>query len=143
MTLLRDDAPTGYCTRHSPSAVVTVCKDSPVLNAEGVATGLYHLAGEYCPEESRMTVNALDYARQAVGSAVAADEQYTLGHAQAQGACTVHTTPPVTQPEFPELIDPDDPNWPGNFTNPDLPEDPEAPADPEDQLPGDEPFIPA
>ena len=149
MTLLRDDAPTAYCTRHSVAATVTVCKDSPVLDGEGAPTGLYHLAGEYCPEESRMTLNALDYARQAVGSAAAADERYTLNYVQAQGPCTVHTTPPVVQPEVPELIDPDDPNWPGNSADPgqtadpNLPGEPELPADPDDQIPGDDPFIPA
>lgn len=149
MTLLRDDAPTGYCTRHSGAATVTVCRDCPVTNEDGTATGLYRLAGEYCPAESRMTVHALDYARQAVGEAVAADEMYTLAHAQAQGVCTVHTTPPAVEPEFPELIDPDDPNWPEGVVDPSqpilplLPEVPTDPSVPEVPLPEDEPFVPA
>ena len=149
MTLLRDDAPTGYCTRHSVSAAVTVCRDCPVTNEDGTTTGLYRLAGEYCPEESRMTVNALDYTRQAVGSAVASDEMYTLSHAQAQGVCIVHTTPPVVEPELPELIDPDDPNWPGGLVAPDQPAVPETPGNtdtpitPELPPPEEEPFVPA
>ena len=151
MTMLRDDAPTGYCTRHSEAATVTVCKESPVLDAEGTATGLYHLAGPYCPVESCMSVNLLDYSRQVVGSAQAADEKYTLSTAQGQGVCTVHTTAPEVEPEFPEfpegLIDPDAPNWPGGLTDPEQPLDPEIPVDPEvpgiEPGPGDEPFVPA
>ena len=145
MTLLRDDVPTTYCTCHSSASTVTVCRDCPILDAEGNPTGMYRLADTYCPEESRMTVNLLDYSRQAVGSAVAADEKYTLSSLQAQGTCTTHTTPPVVDPQFPELpggfIDPDDPSWPGNTMDPSLPGD--TPQEPESQLPGDEPFIPA
>ena len=156
MTLLRDDAPSTYCTRHSEAATLTVCADCPILDAEGAQTGLYHAAGAYCPAESLMSVNLLDYSRQRVGSAVSADEKYTMGHIQAQGPCTVHTTPSVTEPELPGgLIDPDDPNWPGNMTDPNLPTaptipgrptvpaDPEFPGDVDTPLPGDDPFIPA
>lgn len=151
MTLLRDDAPTTYCTRHSEAATLTVCADCPILDAEGAQTGLYHIAGPYCPVESLMSVNLLDYSRQAVGTAVSADAKYTMGHIQAQGPCTVHTTPPATEPELPGgLIDPDDPDWPGNMTDPDQPAIPGTPTDPVDPnppvdtpLPGDEPFIPA
>jgi len=147
MTLLRDDAPTTYCSRHSESATLTVCKDCPVLDAEGTPTGLYRLAGDYCPEQSLMKVNLLDYSRQAVGSAVASDEKYTLSHTQIQGTCDIHTTPPVVEPSFPgNLIDPDDPNWPGNVSTPDqpvAPSNPVAPNLPVLPLPGDEPFIPA
>ena len=142
MTLLRDDAPTTYCTRHSSAATVTVCRDCPILDADGNPTGLYHLAGDYCPEESLMQVNLLDYSRQPVGSATASDGKYTLSYAQSQGTCSLHTTPPVVEPDLPGvLIDPDDPNWSGNS---DIPADPDTPAPPETPpLPEDEPYIPA
>ncbi|MBE6972442.1 MAG: transglycosylase [Ruminococcaceae bacterium] len=138
MTLLRDDAPTTYCSRHSEEATITVCKDCPIPDAEGNPTGLYYPAGPYCPQESLMQVNLLNYSRQPVGSAAAYDETYTLGHFQTLGTCSVHTTPPV-EPEPPvEPIDPDDPNWPGNTVVPE-PIDPETPALP----PENEPYIPA
>ncbi len=154
MTILRDDAPTTYCTCHSEAATVTVCKDCPILNADGEQTGLYHPAGPYCPDSSRMTVNLLDHSRQPVGSAVAADEKYTLSYIQAQGTCTVHTTAPQLPPETPDLpgglIDPDDPNWPGNVVDPTPPDEPVVPDTPSDSgseplpLPDDsEPFVPA
>jgi len=142
MTLLRDDAPSTYCTRHSSAATVTVCRDCPILDAEGNPTGLYRPAGDYCPEASLMTVNLLDYSRQSVGSAVASDEAYTLSHTQSQGTCDLHTTPPVVEPELPGgLIDPDDPNWSGNAVTPDHPDSPTLPEAP--LLPEDEPYIPA
>ena len=140
MTLLRDDAPTTYCTRHGSAASITVCRDCPILDAEGNPTGLYHPAGAYCPQESLMNINLLDYSRQAVGSAVATDEKYTLSYAQSQDFCSVHTTPPVVEPDQPgELIDPDDPNWSGNTV---IPSDPNSPSHPP-LLPEDEPYIPA
>lgn len=120
MALAKDDVPTGYCTMHSEQSTVTVCTGSPILNANGEPTGHYHLAGEYCPQEDRMTINLLDYARQPVGSAVASDEVYTIGYYEAQGTCTVHTTapePPSSETPIPPV--PQDPN-----TDFDLPPDP-------------------
>ena len=153
MTLLRDDAPSSYCTRHGEAACISVCRDCPILDADGNPTGLYHPAGPYCPSESLMSVNLLNYTRQPVGSAVAADERYTLAQAQTQSACSVHTTPPVIQPEAPppsdDPADLDDPTWPDDLPDPDpiLPEAPETPPAevPEPVLPPpeEEPFIPA
>ena len=89
-----------------------------------------------------MTVNLLDYSRQSVGSAVASDEKYTSTYAQSQGLCDLHTTPPVVEPEPPNvLIDPDDPSWSGNTIPPDLPDNPTPPELP--LLPEEEPYIPA
>ncbi|MBQ9974463.1 MAG: transglycosylase domain-containing protein [Oscillospiraceae bacterium] len=138
MTLLRDDAPTTYCTRHSPTAAVTVCLDCPVLNSDGTPTGLYHPAGPYCPADRQSVVSLLDYTRTPVGSAVAADEPYTLAHTQSLGPCTVHTTAPELPPavEDPGVIDPDDPNWSGNVTG-----GPEVSA-PDASQPGGEPTVP-
>lgn len=147
MTLLRDDAPTAYCTRHGESATVTVCSDCPILDADGAPTGLYLPAGPYCPSESLTSLSLLNYSRQAVGTAKVSDEAYTVTHIQSLGTCTVHTTPPAVEPEIPDLpgglIDPDDPNWSGNLTPPEPPVDPDLPVDPDVPLPGDEPFIPA
>ena len=143
MTLLRDDAPTGFCTVHSEASTVTVCTECPILDADGNETGLYHLAGEFCPEESLATVSLLDYTRERVGSASASDDIYLLSYTQEQGTCTVHTSENVDNPDDPGgLIDPDDPNWPGNPenpTDPDVPVDPTDPTDPSDPDPGTDP----
>ena len=70
-----------------------------------------HLAGEFCPEESRQEVSLLGYQREDVGGAGAEDAKYFLGVTQEAGPCTVHT---AAQPD------------------PDLPFDPNQPWDPSD-----------
>ena len=136
MSLLRDDAPTGFCTVHSEATTVTVCTECPILDENGEETGLYHLAGEFCPEESRATISLLNYTRERVGSVTALDDNYLLSFTQEQGPCTLHTTPIPVDPDDPGgLIDPDDPNGPGNPDNPEHPDDPDQPTDPDQ--PGD------
>jgi len=97
----RGDAPTGYCTMHQ---LIEICIDDPILKADGTPGAAYHLAGEFCPEESRYEVAVLDYTRQPL---TAGDENFyrnvrdndflkiTVEQAQ---FCTVHLTPPVTEP---------------------------------------------
>lgn len=114
LTFVNGDAPTGFCTVHTEQEV---CVDDPVLDENGQPTGLYHLAGEFCPEESRQLVSLLDYTREGVSASVAVqDNAYTLSHMTALGTCTVHTTEQEAPPEEtvrPE-IDPFDPStWPG------------------------------
>ena len=139
MTLLRDDAPTTYCTRHGESAMVTVCLDSPILNDAGEATGLYHVAGAFCPADRQATLSLLNYERQTLDSVFVNDAQYTAQHLIGQGTCSVHTTAPIApEPETPGLVDPDDPSWSDGDSNPD-----ETPDTPADVPPVDEPFVPA
>lgn len=104
-------APTEFCTSHTAETTVTVCLDCPILDGNGEETGLYHLAGEFCPEESRQEVSLLGYQREDVGGAGAEDAKYFLGVTQEAGPCTVHT---AAQPD------------------PDLPFDPNQPWDPSD-----------
>ncbi len=106
--------PTEYCTLHTP---VQVCTEDPILDADGNETGLYHLAGEFCPEESVITVALLDYDRENVGGAGAGDSIYLLSYTEEQGPCTVHTS--ETVPAYdPSLFDPMDPNtWPTDDPN--------------------------
>ncbi len=101
--------PTEYCTIHT---AVQVCTDCPILNEDGTETGLYHLAGEFCPEESIITVSLLNYERESVGGAVAEDNIYLLSYTEAAGPCTTHTE--VTPPAYdPSTFNPLDPNtWP-------------------------------
>ena len=151
MTLLRDDAPTSFCTRHGEASTLSVCLDSPILNEAGEATGLYHVAGPYCPADRCQTVSLLNYERQMLDSVTAGDTTHTANYLRAQGTCTVHTSAPVVpEPELPGgLIDPDDPNWPGSNSDvpavPDVPTTPDVPADPDlpDGPPVDEPYVPA
>ena len=97
------------CPYHTEESVVTVCLDSPVLKEDGTPTGLYHLAGEFCPEESRQEVCLPNFNREQIGSAVAGDSGWDFAAAGLE-ACTVHTEeqPPVEDP-----VNPDDPVIPG------------------------------
>lgn len=109
------DVPTDYCEMHVD---VSVCTSSPILNANGEATGLYHLVGDYCPayyirksedgEETlpgtTQTIALLNYSRDIVGGIYGNDYSYFLSHLQAYGTCTVHTGTVQTQPQE----DPDD-----------------------------------
>ena len=111
------EAPTEFCECHSEP--VKVCLDSPILDGDGNETGLYHLAGEFCPEESVKEVTFLTLERDLLnGTYTARDEQYFLSWTQEQGSCTVHTEAPV---EPTEPVDPNDPS-----VTPD-PNDPTAP----------------
>ena len=114
LTFVNGDVPTGFCDVHTEQEV---CIDDPILDENGQPTGLYHLAGEFCPEESRQFISLLNYTREGVSASVAVtDNAYTVSHITALGTCTVHTT---AQPEPPEVterpeIDPFDPStWPG------------------------------
>ncbi|WP_195614902.1 transglycosylase domain-containing protein [Intestinimonas butyriciproducens] len=118
LTFVRGDEPTEFCDVHVDR---TVCLDSPLLNASGEPTGMYHLAGEFCPEESKRVVSILDIAREgAAASVTVKDNKFTTGHLDALGAaayCDVHTTAQSTEEPketTPVEIDPYDPTtWPG------------------------------
>lgn len=100
--LFPEDAPQEYCDCHKP---VKICVDSPILNADGEATGRYHLAGEFCPEETVKTVYMVDFQREVPSSVRVGDSNALLGwydtleHPQ----CDVHTDEPV--PSDPEPSD--------------------------------------
>ncbi len=112
MTFVSGDQPTEYCTVHTKVEVCT--ESSPILNSSGTESGIYHLAGEYCPEESIITVALLDYDRVRVNESVTTlDDIYLLSTLEALengGLCDVHTE---LEEEEPETFDPDDPSsWP-------------------------------
>ena len=117
-----DDAPTGSCTIHTAESVVTVCVDCPILDSDGNATGLYHIAGPYCPEASLRQVCLPDYNREQVGSASAQDNIYRKSIVESYGLCTVHSQPAVEEP-----TDPEQPTDPGDPTDPNQPVDPSNP----------------
>lgn len=80
---LEGDAPTDYCSVHT---TVTVCKDSPIGD-----TGKYHLAGEYCPEESKTEMSVLDFKRSDAAASVTVGDSYDmLSWLKNEGTCTVH-----------------------------------------------------
>ena len=120
------DYPEGQsCNFHQAESVVTVCLDCPVLKEDGTPTGLYHQAGEFCPEDRRQEVCYPNYARVPVGSAVADDDIWRFEAVSGYGTCTVHTEAPVGP-------DPNDPNNPVDPNNPTDPADPNNPTDPVD-----------
>ena len=106
--VFREDAPTEFCTCHTQESVVTVCKADPILNEDGSETGLWHLAGEFCPEDQLHQICLVQFDRTPVGDAVAADNAYLYSNAESLGVCTVHTAPP--EPELPPVVDPFDPS---------------------------------
>ena len=78
------DAPTDYCSVHT---TVTVCLDDPIGD-----TGMYHLAGEYCPEESLSEIPVLDFYRDEAAASVTVGDSYQLkSWVESQGQCTLHT----------------------------------------------------
>ncbi len=130
------DAPTERCNLHVP---VSVCVDSPVLSSSGETTGLYHLATEFCPEESIREISMLDYQRELVSSSVWVQDQSALMSVylgMADPDCHVHTE---RGNEPPPSEDPD------NSDEPTAPPSPEPTAPPvQESDPPDEPeYIPA
>lgn len=116
------DAPTETCNLHVP---VYLCKNAPILDGNGQPTGMYHLAGEFCPAESKISVSVLDYTRDMEGLSVPIGDSHVLKSTlESLGTCSVHTTAP--EPE-PPVIDPSDPStWPWGGTETEKPTDPNA-----------------
>ena len=115
MTFVKGDEPTTFCEVHKE---VEICLDTPFLDADGNPNGMYHLAGEFCPAESRRTVSILDITREGAAAAVTVrDNQFTTGHIAALGDaayCDVHTTAQAPEPTEKPPIDPMDyTTWPG------------------------------
>lgn len=128
-----------YCECHTEENVVTVCTECPVLKEDGTPTGLYHLAGEFCPEESRKQICLPRFGREQLGSATAGDAQWDYEAAVACGPCTLHTeeqTIPIDPGADPNVppYDPNNPYNPGNpgdITDPTQPPDPDNPEEPD------------
>lgn len=127
-----------WCEFHKEENVVTVCTECPVLKADGTPTGLYHLAGEFCPEESKKQICLPSFGREQLGSAVAGDAQWDYDAAVAHGPCTLHTEEqpipidPGADPNAPyDPNNPYNPSDPGDITNPTQPFDPDNPEGPD------------
>ena len=111
-----EDYPEGLtCTAHKEELAVTVCLDCPVLKEDGSPTGLYYQAGPYCPEERKQQICYPDYEREQIGKAIADDSVWRYETASAHGLCTLHTEPPVVDPD---PLDPNNPGDPGGSFNP-------------------------
>ena len=136
-SIFPEDFPTDMnCTFHTAESVVKVCTDSPVLKDDGTPTSYYHLAGEFCPEESVKEVCYPDYEREKLGGAVAKDEAWRYERASAVEVCDVHTEEPVTEPDPEDPNNPGvtDPNNPGTVVDPQDPNAPYLPFDPNKPL---------
>lgn len=159
--------PKGYCTCHVP---ITVCGESPILKEDGTEIpNAWHLAGDFCPEESVSTVYVVNLHRDAelCAGVTIEDSNYLITFYEelmqaGTAGCTVHTEAP------PSVVDPNNPNYPGDPNDPGV-QDPNQPSDPNDpggllppsatqptpdppvsqspdpspELPPDEPFVPA
>ena len=107
------------CPYHTEESLVTVCMDSPILKEDGGSTGLYHQAGEFCPQESRKEICLPNFGREQIGSAVAGDADWDFAVTSEAGPCTLHTS--TWFPELPGFEDPVIPNFPlpgGTATDP-------------------------
>ena len=52
---------------------------------------MYHLAGEYCPDESKMSMAVLDFRRDEAASSVTVGDTYEmLSWVESQGKCSIH-----------------------------------------------------
>jgi penicillin-binding protein 1A len=116
------DEPTSSCVCH---VAVELCTGSAVLDDNGNATGQYHLAGEFCPEETRKTVYVVSPESNLVRDWVTdyseiADYTALKIYYDSLGVCTVHdgTEPDPDEPEPSD--EPINSTWPGI----DLPSDP-------------------
>lgn len=137
---IQGDQPKEYCTLH---VELEICTESPILvedeDGEEKESGMYHIACENCPEETRKVIGIVDYDRVRVDETVEArDDAYLLEFLEAleeeeegSSLCDVHNQPfdpndpetwPKDDPDFdPEdyttwpTYDPDDPGawWPG------------------------------
>lgn len=129
MSFVRGDQPVEYCTTH---VAVDVCTESTaILRYDGKESGVYHLAGEYCPEESVKTIGLLDHTRVRVLDTVTArDDVYlksyleTLGvtddpetTVENAGLCDVHVTAPYDPTKFDPLLPS---TWPSAADYPDF-----------------------
>jgi penicillin-binding protein 1A len=133
-TVHQDDLPTDVCTVHTADGVVKLCKDSPIKDASEAETGMYHQAGDNCPEESIWEVCLPNYSRELLEAVYANDEMYTLRDVTSFGICDVHLEPLV--PEF----DPTNPfPWFPDFDFGDLffpdSEEPEQNEEPQEETP--------
>ena len=161
--LFASDARTEECTCHVP---VEICMDSPILDGNGEATSRYHLAGEFCPEESVRTIYMVEYERELatpnlhIGDANALVSWYD-SIPEEKRYCYVHGEGWEPSPEPTESMDPlpgvtDDPFGPPvppeQSDNPIIPptqdpgpvvtiEPPQVSIEP--VLPPDDPFVPA
>ena len=118
-TFVNGDQPTQYCTVHIP---VEVCTGSTAIaRYDGKDSGVYHLAGEFCPEENIVTIGMLNHTRMYVDdSVVPRDDVYlyqSLLLLETGAFCDVHLAPPydptVFDPALPETWPPvGDPNFP-------------------------------
>ena len=62
---------------------------------------MYHLAGEYCPEESKAEMPVLDFYRDDAAASVTVGDSYQLkSWVEAEGPCTLHTSEWVANQEL-------------------------------------------
>lgn len=119
-TVHQDDVPVDVCTIHTADGLIKLCKDAPILDASETATGMFHQANEFCPEESLWEVCLPNYERELLENVYANDEMYLLRDVTSFGICTTHEA--VEEPGF----DPNDPStWFPWF--PEYEYDPESP----------------
>lgn len=141
ITYVKGDEPVEFCTCHVP---ITICTESPILDANGNATDHYHLAGEYCPVESQKTVYVVDFARELVTeSSEIADYPYLKAYYDDLGnpTCTLHTG--IVEPDDPSGDDPwwNWPDWDWPWTDNDWSDDEDVPTLPSDPVESD-PSVP-
>ncbi len=145
--LFADDVPSESCSCHVP---VQICMDSPILDANGEATGRYHLAGALCPEETVRTVYMVNYERELATSSVHIGDANGLvswyeAIPEDRRYCYVHVEGWEPSPPPTESMDPWDlpSDWPVGSEDPDVTDTPYLPPIPEPSFPPVEPPTPS
>lgn len=104
LKFISGEQPSEYCDKHTQ---VEICLSDPFLNAKGEKSGMFHLAGEFCPENTaetpgRRTVSVVDWPRnEAESSVVTRDHFFMKAYLDELGDaayCTVHTSAPEPEP---------------------------------------------
>lgn len=108
--LFAADAPVEVCDCH---VKVNICMESPILNANGEATGRYHKAGEFCPEESVKTITMVNFERKLPTASVrVGDSTALLSFYDTLDDPNCHTHTEFVEPS-PEPTESDNPwGWP-------------------------------
>ena len=145
-TFAAGDAPVESCTCHVP---VEVCTGDVVTNEDGTTSVQYHLAGEYCPAETRKTIYVVDYERElAPGISAERIQDYAAlkSYYDALTVCTIHDGTLPTDPMPSESGGSDRPDWwppdwwwPGESDDPEVSQDPTQPSQPVTVPPSEDP----
>lgn len=103
-TYVSGDAPAEYCQCHD--VPVAICAEDPILDADGAPTGMFRIAGEFCPEECKIMISPLaDRTEDDPTGFTSSDARFYKSWLVAQGTCLFHTEEMIQPTDTPEPSD--------------------------------------